>query len=80
MYVKKLTTFCQILKTMHTKENWFLFLPQGVLLLTYLLTTLCVNAIIERQLLSLGAAQQRAACVRVCERPTRGCSNAEKSL
>jgi len=25
MYVKKFTSFCQILKRMHTKENWFLF-------------------------------------------------------
>ena len=25
MYVKKFTSFCQALKKMHTKENWFLF-------------------------------------------------------
>jgi len=25
MYVKKITSFCQVLKKMHTKENWFLF-------------------------------------------------------
>jgi len=25
MYVKKITNFCQELKKMHTKENWFLF-------------------------------------------------------
>jgi len=30
MYVKKITSFCQVLKTMHTEENWFLFLPHGV--------------------------------------------------
>jgi len=24
MYVKKFTSFCQVLKKMHTKENWFL--------------------------------------------------------
>jgi len=64
MYVKKLTTFCQILKTMHTKENWFFFLPQGVLLLTYLLTTLCVNAIIERAAISRRSTAARG--VRAC--------------
>ena len=25
MYVKKITSFCQALENMHTKENWFLF-------------------------------------------------------
>jgi len=25
MYVKKLTSFCQALKKIHTEENWFLF-------------------------------------------------------
>jgi len=25
MYVKKFTSFCQVLKKMHKKENWFLF-------------------------------------------------------
>jgi len=31
MYVKKITSFCQVLKKMHTKENWFLFsVPHGV--------------------------------------------------
>jgi len=25
MYVKKITSFCQVLKKMHTKEHWFLF-------------------------------------------------------
>jgi len=25
MYVKKVTSFCQVLKNMHTKENWFVF-------------------------------------------------------
>jgi len=25
MYAKKITSFCQVLKKMHTKENWFLF-------------------------------------------------------
>jgi len=25
MYVKKIISFCHILKKMHTKENWFLF-------------------------------------------------------
>jgi len=25
MYVKKFTSFCEVLKMMHTKENWFLF-------------------------------------------------------
>jgi len=25
MYVKKFTSFYQVLKKMHTKENWFLF-------------------------------------------------------
>jgi len=24
IYVKKFTSFCQVLKKMHTKENWFL--------------------------------------------------------
>jgi len=28
---EKITSFCQALKNMHTKENCFLFLPQGVL-------------------------------------------------
>jgi len=27
---KKFTSFYQVLKEMHTKENWFLFLPHGV--------------------------------------------------
>ena len=26
----QLTSFCQVLKEMHTKENWFFFLPHGV--------------------------------------------------
>jgi len=30
LYVKKSTSFCQALKKMRTKENWFLFLPHGV--------------------------------------------------
>ena len=30
MYVKKFTSFCQALKKMHTKENWFLFLLHSV--------------------------------------------------
>jgi len=30
MYVKKITSFCQVLKKMHAKENWFFFLPHGV--------------------------------------------------
>jgi len=25
MYTKKITSFCQVLKEMHTKENWLLF-------------------------------------------------------
>ena len=25
MYVKKFTSFCQVVKKMHTKENWFFF-------------------------------------------------------
>ena len=25
MCVKKLTSFCQVLNKMHSKENWFLF-------------------------------------------------------
>jgi len=25
MYVKKLTSFYEVIKKMHTKENWFLF-------------------------------------------------------
>jgi len=25
MYAKKITRFCQVVKKMHTKENWFLF-------------------------------------------------------
>ena len=30
MYVKKFTSFCQVLK-MHAQENWFLLLRHGVL-------------------------------------------------
>ena len=30
MYVKKLDQFLSSIKKMHTKENWFLFLPHGV--------------------------------------------------
>jgi len=30
LYVKKFTSFCQVLKEMHTKENWFFFLPHSV--------------------------------------------------
>ena len=37
MYVKKFTSFCQVLKKMHKKENWFLFLchilVEGLMLL-----------------------------------------------
>ena len=29
-YVKKVTSFCQVLKKMKEKENWFFFLPHGV--------------------------------------------------
>jgi len=25
MYVKKITSFCQVLKKMHAKEDWFVF-------------------------------------------------------
>jgi len=27
---EKFFSFCQVLKSMHTKENWFFFLPHGV--------------------------------------------------
>jgi len=27
---EKFTSFCQVLKKLHKKENWFFFLPQGV--------------------------------------------------
>ena len=30
MWKKFTGNFCQVLKEMHTKENWFLFLPHGV--------------------------------------------------
>jgi len=30
MYVKKIHQFLSSTKKMHTKENWFLFLPRGV--------------------------------------------------
>jgi len=30
MYVKEVTSFCQVLKKVETKENWSFFLPHGV--------------------------------------------------
>jgi len=29
-YVKKFASFCRVLKEMHAKENWFFFLPIGL--------------------------------------------------
>jgi len=34
IYKKIHTSFCQVLKEMHTKENWFFFLPQRMSLLS----------------------------------------------